>query len=69
MIGGVSLFGGRGSVWAALTGALVIGSISNGMDLLSLSSQAKYIVTGVVLVIAVAFDALARAQRRRQGLI
>lgn len=69
VIGGVSLFGGRGSVWAALTGALVIGSISNGMDLLSLSSQAKYIVTGVVLVIAVAFDALARAQRRRQGLI
>src|SRR5207249_4643542 len=36
VIAGVSLFGGRGSVWAALTGALVIQSISNGMDLLAL---------------------------------
>lgn len=69
VIAGVSLFGGRGTVWAALTGALVIGAISNGMDLLSLSSQMKYIVTGVVLVVAVAFDALARAQRRRRGFV
>ncbi len=36
VIGGTSLFGGRGTVWAALLGALVIGSISNGMDLLTL---------------------------------
>lgn len=69
VIAGVSLFGGRGTVWAALTGALVIGSIANGMDLLSLSSEMKYIVTGVVLVVAVAFDALARAQRRRRGFV
>ena len=42
----VSLFGGRGSVWAALLGALVIGSISNGMDLLALESSVKFMITG-----------------------
>src|SRR6266508_1672866 len=45
VIGGTSLFGGRGSVWAALLGALVIGSISNGMDLLALASPIKYMIT------------------------
>ena len=45
VIGGTSLFGGRGTVWSALTGALVIGSISNGMDLLALPSSAKFMVT------------------------
>ena len=64
VIGGVSLFGGRGSVWAALTGALVIGSISNGMDLLALDSSVKFMVTGGVLLAAVALDAVARLQRR-----
>lgn len=69
VIAGVSLFGGRGTIWAALLGALIIGAISNGMDLLSVSSQNKYIVTGVVLVAAVAIDALARMSRRRRGLV
>lgn len=68
VIAGVSLFGGRGNVWAAPIGALIIGGIANGMDLLNLSSQTKYIVTGVVLIVAVAFDALARMARRRRGL-
>jgi D-xylose transport system permease protein len=64
VIGGTSLFGGRGSVWSALLGALVIGSISNGMDLLALPSPVKLMITGAVLVAAVIFDA---TMRRRQA--
>jgi D-xylose transport system permease protein len=67
VIGGTSLFGGRGSVWAALTGALVIGSISNGMDLLALGSPVKYMITGAVLLSAVTIDALVRRQRESTG--
>jgi D-xylose transport system permease protein len=63
VIAGTSLFGGRGSVWTALLGALVIGSISNGMDLLGLNSDVKYMITGGVLLAAVTLDALARRQR------
>jgi D-xylose transport system permease protein len=65
VIAGVSLFGGRGTVWAALLGALVIGSISNGMDLLGLDSDVKFMITGGVLLVAVAIDALARRQREQ----
>ena len=64
VIAGTSLFGGRGSVWTALLGALVIGSISNGMDLLALSSAVKFMVTGGVLLLAVLVDAIARQQRQ-----
>ncbi|MEV0948526.1 sugar ABC transporter permease [Rhodococcus sp. NPDC049939] len=67
VIGGVSLFGGRGTVWAALLGAVVIGSISNGMDLLALDSSVKFMVTGAVLVTAVSFDAITRGRRRAHG--
>jgi hypothetical protein len=69
VIADVSLFGGRGRVWAALLGALVIGSISNGMDLLALASSVKFMVTGGVLLAAVAVDALARKRRRAHGRI
>jgi D-xylose transport system permease protein len=67
VIAGTSLFGGRGSVWSALLGALVIGSISNGMDLLALESSVKFMVTGGVLLLAVIVDALARSQRQAAG--
>jgi D-xylose transport system permease protein len=67
VIAGTSLFGGRGSVWTALLGALVIGSISNGMDLLALSSAVKFMVTGGVLLLAVIVDAIARQQREASG--
>jgi D-xylose transport system permease protein len=67
VIGGTSLFGGRGTVWAAVTGALVIGSISNGMDLLALASSIKFIVTGAVLLAAVTIDGLARQGRQASG--
>ncbi len=67
VIAGTSLFGGRGSVWSALLGALVIGSISNGMDLLALESSVKFMVTGGVLLAAVIVDAIARRQRQAAG--
>jgi D-xylose transport system permease protein len=67
VIGGVSLFGGRGSVWAAPLGALVIGSISDGMDLLALSSSVKFMITGAVLLLAVTIDALSRRGRESAG--
>jgi D-xylose transport system permease protein len=69
VIAGTSLFGGRGSVWTALMGALVIGSISNGMDLLALSSAVKFMVTGGVLLLAVIVDAVARQQRSASGRV
>lgn len=64
IIAGVSLFGGRGSVWAALLGAVIIGSVQNGMNLLSLPASTQAIVTALVLLVAVVIDALTR--RRRQ---
>jgi D-xylose transport system permease protein len=69
VIAGTSLFGGRGSVWHALLGALVITSISNGMDLLALESSIKFIVTGAVLLLAVVIDAIARSQRQAAGRV
>ena len=69
VIAGTSLFGGRGAVWTALLGALVIGSISNGMDLLALSSAVKFMVTGGVLLLAVIVDAIARSQRQAAGRV
>ena len=67
VIAGTSLFGGRGSVWSALLGALVIGSIANGMDLLSLASSVKYIVTGGVLIVAVTIESVTRMRRHGGG--
>jgi D-xylose transport system permease protein len=63
VIAGTSLFGGRGFVWSALLGAIVIGSISNGMDLLGLESDIKFIITGAVLLAAVTIDAATRLHR------
>ena len=67
VIAGTSLFGGRGSVWHALLGALVIGSIANGMDLLALESSVKFMITGAVLLVAVVIDAVIKTQRERSG--
>lgn len=69
VIAGTSLFGGRGTVWSALLGALVIGSISNGMDLLAFPSSTKNMVTGAVLLAAVIVDAVARQRRRAAGRV
>jgi D-xylose transport system permease protein len=69
VIAGTSLFGGRGTVWSALLGALVIGSISNGMDLLNYESSVKFMVTGGVLLAAVVVDAIARRRRQSAGRV
>ncbi|MEO6827055.1 MAG: sugar ABC transporter permease, partial [Microbacteriaceae bacterium] len=58
VIGGTSLFGGRGSAYSALLGILVIQSISNGLTLLNLDSSVRYMVTGAVLLLAVIIDSL-----------
>jgi len=64
VIAGTSLFGGRGTVWSAILGAVVIGSIANGMDLLAYASSVKFIVTGAVLIAAVTIESVTRMQRR-----
>ena len=68
VIGGTSLFGGRGRAVSAILGGLVIASIDNGMGLLGLSAAARYVVTGIVLIIAVSIDALASRGRASSGL-
>jgi D-xylose transport system permease protein len=68
VIGGTSLFGGRGKVQSALFGALVIGSLANGMGLLGWSAGVQAVVTGIVLVIAVLLDSLSRRAQKRAGL-
>jgi D-xylose transport system permease protein len=67
VVAGTSLFGGRGFVWSALLGALLIQSIQNGMDLLALESDIKFMITGGVLLLAVTIDALTRQRRQATG--
>ncbi len=67
VIGGTSLFGGRGSAFAALLGILVIQSISNGLTLLSLDSSYRFMITGGVLLLAVSLDSIARRSRVSHG--
>jgi D-xylose transport system permease protein len=67
VIAGTSLFGGRGSIWSAVLGAVVIGSITNGIDLLSYPSSTRLLVTGAVLLAAVIIDALTSKRRRAVG--
>lgn len=68
VIGGTSLFGGSGKVSSAFLGALVIASIENGMGLLGLSAGVKFVITGLVLLVAVLVDSLSRRSRSRSGL-
>lgn len=67
VIGGTSLFGGRGSAYSALLGIIVIQSISSGLTLLDLSSSLRYMITGAVLAVAVIVDSLARQSRVSHG--
>jgi D-xylose transport system permease protein len=60
VIGGTSLMGGRGTVFGACLGALIMASLDNGMSLLNVQSYTQYIVKGAVLVAAVGFDMLGR---------
>jgi D-xylose transport system permease protein len=67
VIGGTSLFGGRGSVYGALFGALVIASVSNGMNLLGAASSVRFIVEGLILLAAITIDTILRLRRMRSG--
>jgi len=67
VIGGTSLFGGRGSAWSALLGMLVIGAIQSGILLLDLRADAQYMITAAVLLVAVSIDALSRRGRQASG--
>ena len=67
VIGGTSLFGGRGTVKSAVLGAIVIAMIDNGLGLLNVSAGTKFIVTGLVLLAAVTVDSLARRRSAATG--
>jgi D-xylose transport system permease protein len=67
VIGGVSLFGGRGRVSGALFGGLIIGMISNGTDLVGSADWVKYITTGLILLAAVTLDTVARRRQTAAG--
>ncbi len=69
VIGGTSLFGGRGRIVSALLGALVIASIQNGMGLLNLASGPQFVITGLVLLAAVLVDSLSRRRRTARGAV
>ena len=67
VIGGTSLFGGRGEVRNALIGAALISTISNGMNTLGYSNAIIYIVTGSILLFAVTFDTIVRRIQVKSG--
>jgi D-xylose transport system permease protein len=67
VIGGTSLFGGRGHVKAAILGAIVITSIDNGLGLLDIQSGTKFVITGLVLLAAVTVDSLSRRNLASSG--
>jgi D-xylose transport system permease protein len=69
VIGGTSLFGGRGNAYSALLGTFVIAAISSGLTLLNLSSSIRFMITGAVLALAVAVDSLARRSRAAHGQV
>jgi D-xylose transport system permease protein len=67
VIGGTSLFGGIGHIKSAILGALVIASIDNGLGLLGLGSGEKFVITGGVLLLAVAVDSFSRRAQAQSG--
>jgi D-xylose transport system permease protein len=68
VIGGTSLFGGRGAVYSAVLGALLIAMVENGMVFLRLETGWQFIITGIVLVLAVIVDSLSQRSQKRSGL-
>jgi D-xylose transport system permease protein len=67
VIGGTSLFGGRGRIWDAVTGGLVIAVIANGLPLVTQTSGTQFIVNGVVLLVAASVDAVSRRRSAATG--
>lgn len=64
VLGGISLFGGRGSVIGALLGALIVGVIRNGLQLMGVPSIYQVLITGILVILAVAVDQMTRRRRR-----
>jgi D-xylose transport system permease protein len=67
VIGGTSLFGGRGKVSSAILGAIVIAMIDNGLGLINVSAGTKFVITGIVLLAAVTLDSLSRRRSEASG--
>ena len=67
VIGGTSLFGGRGTIRSAVLGAVVIAMIDNGLGLINVSAGTKFIVTGLVLLAAATLDSVARQRSAATG--
>jgi D-xylose transport system permease protein len=67
VIGGTSLFGGRGRVWDAVIGGLVVAVIGNGLPLITQQAGIQFIVTGLVLLVAASVDALSRRRSAATG--
>ena len=67
VIGGATIFGGRGTPWGVLLGALVMGSLSNGLDLMQAGTGTKLVVAGVILLLAVTGDAVSQRSRLATG--
>ncbi|WP_399495189.1 sugar ABC transporter permease [Streptomyces sp. P9(2023)] len=67
VIGGTSLFGGRGKVWSALLGMIVIQSIQQGLNMIGMANEIQYMITGAVLLAAVVIDSISRRTQKTAG--
>jgi D-xylose transport system permease protein len=67
VIGGTSLFGGRGKIWSALLGTLVIEAITQGLNLQGMAAEIQYMITGAVLLAAVVIDSVSRRTQKSSG--
>ncbi len=67
VIGGTSLFGGRGKVWSALLGMVVIQSIQQGLNMIGMANAVQYMITGAVLLAAVVIDSVSRRTQKTAG--
>ncbi|MFF8916045.1 sugar ABC transporter permease [Streptomyces sp. NPDC015032] len=67
VIGGTSLFGGRGKVWSALLGMIVIQSIQQGLNMINMANAIQYMITGAVLLAAVVIDSVSRRTQKTAG--
>ena len=64
VLGGTSLFGGRGSVIGTLIGALIVGVIRNGLQLIGVAAIYQVLITGILVIVAVSVDQLTRMRRQ-----
>ncbi|WP_044366418.1 ABC transporter permease subunit [Streptomyces natalensis] len=69
VIGGTSMFGGRGRTWSALLGVLVIQSIASGVALMGIQTAVQFMITGGVLLVAVVIDSLSRRAQKAHGRV